>query len=87
MTNYLWLSLGLIGQGIFSARFIVQWFVSEKKKKSIIPIAFWYLSLVGGVTLLVYSIYKKDPVFILGQATGVLIYMRNLYLIRKERIY
>ncbi|KTD24785.1 lipid-A-disaccharide synthase [Legionella lansingensis] len=84
-TEYLWLGLGLIGQGVFSARFIVQWLVSEREKKSIIPVAFWYLSLFGGLTLLVYSIYKQDPVFILGQSTGVFIYTRNLYLIHRER--
>lgn len=83
--NYFWLTVGLIGQGIFSARFIVQWFVSEREKKSIIPVAFWYLSLLGGITLLLYSIYKQDIVFILGQSTGVLIYARNLYLIHRER--
>jgi lipid-A-disaccharide synthase-like uncharacterized protein len=83
--NYLWLAFGLLGQGIFSARFIVQWLVSEKEKKSIIPVAFWYLSLFGGITLLIYSIYKQDPVFIIGQSTGVFIYSRNLYLINRER--
>lgn len=86
MTNpYLWLVIGLIGQGIFSARFIVQWLVSEREKKSVIPVTFWYLSLFGGLTLLFYSIYKQDPVFILGQSTGVFIYARNLYLIHRER--
>jgi lipid-A-disaccharide synthase-like uncharacterized protein len=86
MTNeYLWLVIGLLGQGIFSARFIVQWLVSEREKRSIIPVAFWYLSLFGGITLLIYSIYKQDPVFILGQSTGVFIYLRNLYLIHRER--
>ncbi len=84
--DYVWLSIGLLGQGIFSARFIVQWLVSEKEKRSIIPVAFWYLSLLGGVTLLLYSIYKRDPVFILGQSTGILIYSRNLYLIHRERL-
>ena len=84
--EYIWLGVGLLGQGIFSARFIVQWFVSEKVKRSVIPVAFWYLSLFGGVTLLLYSIYKRDPVFILGQSTGVLIYSRNLYLIQRERL-
>jgi lipid-A-disaccharide synthase-like uncharacterized protein len=83
--NYFWLAFGLLGQGIFSARFIVQWLVSEKEKRSIIPVAFWYLSLFGGITLLIYSIYKLDPVFIIGQATGVFIYSRNLYLIHRER--
>jgi lipid-A-disaccharide synthase-like uncharacterized protein len=86
MSNeYLWLAIGLLGQGVFSARFIVQWLVSEREKKSIIPVAFWYLSLFGGVTLLIYSIYKQDPVFILGQSTGVFIYARNLFLIHRER--
>ncbi|WP_019217371.1 lipid-A-disaccharide synthase N-terminal domain-containing protein [Legionella tunisiensis] len=83
--DYLWLAIGFIGQGIFSARFVVQWLISEKVKKSVIPVAFWYLSLFGGLTLLIYSIYKQDPVFILGQSTGVFIYARNLYLIQRER--
>ena len=83
--DYIWLGIGLLGQGIFSARFIVQWLVSEKEKRSVIPVAFWYLSLLGGITLLLYSIYKQDPVFILGQSTGVLIYSRNLFLIQRER--
>lgn len=83
--DYLWLAFGLLGQGIFSARFIIQWLVSEREKKSIIPVAFWYLSLFGGVTLLIYSIYKQDPVFIIGQSTGVFIYARNLFLIQRER--
>ncbi|KTD50681.1 lipid-A-disaccharide synthase [Legionella quinlivanii] len=82
----IWLCVGLVGQGIFSARFFVQWLISEKEKRSVIPVAFWYLSLLGGITLLMYSIYKKDPVFILGQSTGVFIYLRNLYLIQRERV-
>lgn len=81
----IWLIIGLIGQGIFSARFIVQWLVSEKEKRSVIPVAFWHLSLLGGITLLFYAIYKQDPVFILGQSTGVFIYARNLFLIYRER--
>lgn len=83
--EHIWLAVGFLGQAIFSARFIVQWLVSEKEKRSVIPVAFWYLSLCGGITLLLYSIYKKDPVFILGQSTGVLIYTRNLLLIHRER--
>ncbi len=83
--DHVWLGIGLFGQLIFSARFIIQWLVSEKEKRSVIPVAFWYLSLFGGITLLLYSIYKRDPVFILGQSTGVLIYLRNLYLIQQER--
>lgn len=84
--EHVWLGIGLLGQGIFSARFIVQWLVSEREKRSVIPVVFWYLSLLGGVTLLFYSIYKRDPVFILGQSTGVLIYSRNLFLIQRERL-
>ena len=84
--EYIWLAIGLLGQGIFSARFIVQWLVSEKEKRSVIPVVFWYLSLLGGITLLFYSIYKRDPVFILGQSTCVLIYSRNLFLIQRERL-
>ncbi|AHE67657.1 lipid-A-disaccharide synthase N-terminal domain-containing protein [Legionella oakridgensis] len=84
--EYIWLGIGLLGQAVFSARFIVQWLVSEKEKRSVIPVAFWYLSLLGGITLLTYSIYKRDPVFILGQSTGVFIYSRNLLLIQRERL-
>lgn len=84
-SDYIWLSIGLVGQGIFSARFIIQWLVSEREKRSVIPIAFWYLSLLGGITLFLYALYKKDPVFILGQFSGVFIYTRNLYLIHRER--
>lgn len=84
-TDYIWLAIGLIGQGIFSARFIIQWLVSEKEKRSVIPVAFWYLSLFGGITLFMYALYKRDPVFIIGQFSGVFIYSRNLYLIHRER--
>lgn len=83
--EYIWLAIGLLGQGIFSARFIIQWLVSEKEKRSVIPVAFWYLSLLGGVTLFMYAVYKRDPVFIIGQFSGVFIYSRNLYLISRER--
>ena len=75
---------GMLGQICFSARFIIQWIFSEKKKKSVIPVAFWYFSLVGGVILLIYAILKKEPVFILGQAPGIFIYSRNIYMIRKR---
>ena len=80
----LWLSIGFLGQACFSCRFLVQWLASERQKKSIIPIAFWYFSLLGGVTLLAYALYKRDPVFILGQSTGLLVYCRNLYFVKKE---
>ncbi|MEC8100616.1 MAG: lipid-A-disaccharide synthase N-terminal domain-containing protein [Pseudomonadota bacterium] len=79
-----WLFVGLLGQLFFSARFIIQWIYSEINKKSIIPLAFWFFSILGGVTLLAYAIHRKDPVFILGQSAGLLIYARNLYFINKQ---
>jgi lipid-A-disaccharide synthase-like uncharacterized protein len=81
----IWLIIGFLGQALFSMRFLIQWIKSEREKKSTIPIAFWYFSLAGGASLLVYAIHRKDPVFILGQATGLFIYSRNLYLIFRER--
>ncbi|MCM8778819.1 MAG: lipid-A-disaccharide synthase N-terminal domain-containing protein [Candidatus Omnitrophica bacterium] len=79
-----WLILGFTAQFFFFLRFFVQWIVSEKKGKSTIPLAFWYLSLLGGTLLLIYALYRQDPVFILGQAMGMVIYVRNLILIKKE---
>ena len=81
----LWLITGFAGQFIFGARFLVQWIASEKKKKSHIPVIFWYLSLIGGIILLVYAIHIKDPVFIIGQGFGLIVYFRNLILIRSEK--
>lgn len=80
-----WLSLGLSGQLLFSARFFVQWLASERVGKSIVPALFWHLSIGGSLLLLIYAISKKDPVFIIGQSSGMLIYARNLFLIRRER--
>lgn len=80
-----WVALGLLAQVVFSGRFIVQWIYSERKKESVIPVAFWYMSLLGGVMLLIYAIHKQDPVFILGQSTGVIVYIRNLHLISKNK--
>ena len=80
----LFLCIGFIGQGIFASRFIVQWIYSEKKGKSEIPIIFWYLSIFGGLGLLVYAIFRKDPVIILGQSFGIFIYLRNLILIYRN---
>ena len=80
-----WLILGFTGQFFFSLRFLVQWISSEKRKESHIPEVFWYFSLLGGVILLIYAIYKKDPVFILGQGMGVLVYLRNLMLIYSKK--
>jgi len=81
----IWMAIGFVGQGFFSARFIVQWLASERVKRSIIPVAFWYFSLGGGLTLLAYAIHRKDPVFIAGQSAGIFVYLRNLYLLRIGR--
>jgi lipid-A-disaccharide synthase-like uncharacterized protein len=82
----LWIGIGLVGQMLFFGRFLVQWIASERAKRSVVPLAFWYFSIFGGSVLLVYAIYRKDPVFILGQAGGLVIYLRNLVLIRRERL-
>jgi lipid-A-disaccharide synthase-like uncharacterized protein len=83
--DWMWLAVGFCGQALFSMRFLVQWLSSEREKRSIIPVAFWYFSVAGGVTLLAYAIYRADPVFIVGQLTGLFIYGRNLHLIMLER--
>ena len=76
-----WLVLGLTGQVFFFSRFLVQWIASERAGRSIVPNAFWYFSILGGTILFVYAIYRKDPVFLLGQSVGMLVYTRNLWLI------
>lgn len=85
MAELAWVCVGLLGQLLFSARFIAQWLASERARRSVVPVIFWYFSLAGGVVLLSYAVWRRDPVFILGQSTGVLIYARNLWLIRMER--
>lgn len=80
----LWVIFGLLAQLLFTARFLLQWLASEKARKSVMPVAFWYFSMIGGVMLLAYAIHRSDPVFILGQALGVFIYARNLWLIHRE---
>ena len=77
----IWLAIGVGGQLLFMGRFIVQWIASERHKRSVIPIAFWYLSLFGSLILLSYAVHKRDPVFILGLSLNSLIYVRNLWLI------
>ncbi|KQB97061.1 lipid-A-disaccharide synthase-like uncharacterized protein [Loktanella sp. PT4BL] len=84
--EFTWVMIGLGGQMAFTARFLVQWIASEKAGRSTVPVAFWYFSIVGGTVLLSYAIYRGDPVFILGQSMGVIIYSRNLWLIRRERL-
>tara|TARA_B100000989_G_C19523626_1_gene465597 strand:- start:932 stop:1225 length:294 start_codon:yes stop_codon:yes gene_type:complete len=78
------LIIGFTGQGLFASRFIYQWLYSEKRGRSLIPIGFWYLSIFGGIGLLIYAISRKDPVIIIGQIFGILVYTRNLILIYKK---
>jgi lipid-A-disaccharide synthase-like uncharacterized protein len=85
MTTNQWLIIGFVGQALFGARFIIQWIVSEKKGESTIPLAFWYCSIGGAIMLLTYAIYKEDPVFIVGQSLGSIVYVRNLILIDRKR--
>jgi lipid-A-disaccharide synthase-like uncharacterized protein len=79
----IWLAIGLIGQTLFFMRFLIQWVVSEKNKRSVIPDVFWYFSLGGGLILLTYAIHRQDIVFTLGQSIGVFVYIRNIMLVRK----
>ncbi|MFV3402942.1 MULTISPECIES: lipid-A-disaccharide synthase N-terminal domain-containing protein [Pseudomonas] len=81
----LWLIVGFTGQAVFTGRFVLQWLYSEIKRRSVIPVGFWYLSMLGSALLLVYAIYRQDPVFILGQAFGFVVYLRNLQLIARYK--
>jgi len=80
-----WVLLGLVAQGLFTMRFLVQWIASERAGHSVIPLAFWLFSIGGGILLLVYALYRKDAVFIAGQAFGVFVYLRNLYFVLRDR--
>ena len=80
-----WVALGFVAQALFSMRFLVQWIASERAGRSIIPTAFWLFSIGGGILLLVYALYRKDVVFIAGQAFGVFVYLRNLYFVMRDR--
>lgn len=84
MSAYHWLTLGLIGQCVFCARFVIQWIYSERRHRSAMPMAFWYLSVTGGVILLGYAVHQRDPVFIAGQTGGIAIYLRNIQLRLRE---
>src|SRR3954447_11591275 len=81
----LWLIIGFAGQALFTARFLVQWIASERKRDSVVPVAFWWLSLLGGLMLLSYASYRQDPVIIVGQAMGLVVYARNLMLVGKAK--
>lgn len=80
----MWVAVGLFGQLMFMMRFLIQWIVSEREHRSVIPVAFWYFSILGAAILLAYAIWRRDPVFILGQSLGFFIYARNLWLIHVE---
>ena len=80
-----WIALGVVAQLLFTARFVVQWIASERAGHSVIPLAFWIFSIFGGLLLLVYALYRKDAVFIAGQAFGVFVYLRNLYFVLRDR--
>ncbi|MCH8193923.1 MAG: lipid-A-disaccharide synthase N-terminal domain-containing protein [Planctomycetes bacterium] len=84
-TESFWVAFGFLAQGMFFGRFLLQWIVSESRRESTIPVGFWWLSLTGGVMLLIYVIHRKDIVLILGQATGILIYVRNLYFVYAKK--
>jgi lipid-A-disaccharide synthase-like uncharacterized protein len=80
-----WVVLGFIAQLMFTGRFVLQWIASERARRSVVPVAFWIFSIAGGAMLLIYALYRRDPVFIVGQGGGLLIYLRNLYFIYRER--
>lgn len=80
-----WLIVGFVGQAFFFSRFLVQWIAAERRGESIVPSAFWYLSIGGGLLLLLYALHLKDPVFVAGQAIGSVVYARNLALIHRKR--
>ena len=79
-----WQALGFFGQAMFSGRFLVQWITSERRRETVVPVMFWWFSLGGGAALLAYALHRRDPVFILGQAAGLVVYTRNLMLIRRK---
>jgi lipid-A-disaccharide synthase-like uncharacterized protein len=84
LTDVVWIAIGLLGQACFSARFLVQWIASERRKESVIPTYFWYFSIGGGLILLIYAIHRRDVVFMVGQGAGLFVYARNLYFIHRR---
>jgi len=80
-----WVAIGFFAQAMFSARFLIQWIASERAGRSVVPVAFWFFSIAGGSILFVYALYRQDPVFIAGQGVGLFIYIRNLWLIFREK--
>lgn len=84
MTAQWWVAIGFVGQGCFFGRFLVQWIASEREGRSVVPRAFWYMSIAGSLIVLSYAIWRRDPVFIAGQSLGLVVYTRNLVLLRRE---
>lgn len=84
-SDMIWVGIGLLGQLTFAARFIVQWIASERAGRSVVPVIFWYFSILGSIVVLAYGLHKADPVIIVGQLPGVLVYSRNLWLIHKGK--
>jgi len=80
-----WYGLGFFGQLLFSCRFLIQWIASERRKASVVPDLFWWFSIGGGLCLLTYASFKQDPVFIVGQSAGLIVYVRNIVLVRRSR--
>ena len=80
-----WLIIGFVGQGLFSLRFLLQWIASERARRSTVPHVFWWFSLAGGLVLFAYALHRQDPVFAVGQGSGLVIYSRNLFLIYRRR--
>lgn len=85
LAELIWVVVGLAGQLMFTMRFLLQWIASERAKRSVVPETFWWFSIAGGLILLAYAIHRRDPVFILGQSTGIFIYARNLWLLHAEK--
>ena len=85
LAELIWVFVGLVGQLLFTMRFLIQWLASEKARKSVVPEVFWWFSIGGGLILFAYALHRRDPVFILGQSLGIFIYARNLWLVRAEK--
>ena len=85
MDTSTWMAVGFLGQTMFFGRFLVQWIVAERRRESVVPVSFWYLSIAGGLILLAYALHRHDPVFIAGQALGSVVYVRNLMLIHRKK--
>ena len=86
VTNFdSWVIIGFVAQAFYTMRFVVQWIASERARASVVPVSFWFFSIGGGALLLIYALYRRDPVFIAGQAFGLFVYLRNLYFILSKK--